>query len=251
MQNRKGEGTSFDGNFGPFASIHADSWLQCDRVRPICGRCRQREQTCSGFPADIGFIFRDENEASQRNSERARREAREGRVPATSFNVLPSQVTREQQPQVSIDALDQGLQLQYPWLNKRALAEVPRPLERDVETQAVDRFFVNWTLYPGNDGVSPGHMHNLYPLYLSAPPGSVLWLAVRALACADMKHESVGDTPFHIKARQYYGATLSRLRVVAHEGQKLANDQVLAAILLIDNFEVPQCYAIFISSGTC
>lgn len=234
----------------PFASIYTDSGMQCDRVRPACGRCAQRGLTCSGFPADLGFIFRDENEAAQRNSERARREPREGQVPAILFNVLPSQETQEQQPQASTDVLDPGLQLQYPWLNDRTLAEVPGPLKEDVETRAVDRFFVNWTLYPGNDGVSPGHMHNLYPLYLSAPPGSVLWLAVRAVACADMRHEDVGDTPFHIKARQYYGAALSRLRVAAHEEQRLANDQVLAAILLIDNFEVPQCYAIFISSGT-
>lgn len=170
-------------------------------------------------------------------------------MPSISFNVLPSQVTQEQQPQSSTDVLDPGLQLQYPWLNEQTLAEVPRSLERDVETRAVDRFFINWTLYPGNDGVSPGHMHNLYPLYLNALPGSVLWLAVRAVAWADMRHESVGDTPFNIKARQYYGAALSRLRVAAYEEQRLANDQVLAAILLIDNFEVPQRYAIFISSG--
>ncbi|KIW26162.1 hypothetical protein, variant [Cladophialophora immunda] len=182
-------------------------------------------------------MFRDENEASQKNSERARREVREGKAPAMSFDVLPSQVLQEQHPQASTHVVEPGLLLQYPWLSDRALAEVPGPLKRDVETRAVARFFVNWTLYPGNDGVVPGHMHDLYPLYLSAPPGSVLWLAVRAVACADMRHESVGDTPFHIKARQYYGAALNGLRVVAHEEHRLASDQVLAAILLIDNFE--------------
>jgi len=224
---------------GPLTSAYTESALQCDRVRPACGRCAQRDLICSGYPADIGFIFRDENEVAQRNSVRARREAREGQVPAFSFDVHPYQVTQERLPQASTGVPDAGLQLQYPWLNDRTLAEVPEPLKGDVEASAVDRFFVNWTLYPGNDGVSPGHMHNLYPLYLSAPPGSVLWLAVRAVACADMRHKSVGDTSFHIKARQYYGAALSRLREIAHGEQRLANDQVLAAILLIDNFEVP------------
>ncbi|KAI9737249.1 MAG: hypothetical protein M1818_005781 [Claussenomyces sp. TS43310] len=211
---------------------------KCDRVRPACGRCVQRGIICSGFPADVDFIFRDENEIAQRNSERARREVRGVQVPVIPLDIIPSQATEESQPQASTDILDPGLRLQYSWLNDRALAEVPGPLKRDLESRAVDRFFVNWTLYPGNDGASPGHMQSLSPLYFNAPPHSVLWLAVWAVACADMKHEIVGDTPFHIKARQYYGAALSRLRVVAQE-QSLVNDQVLAAILLIDDFAVP------------
>lgn len=190
------------------------------------------------MPTDTGYIFRDENARSQRNSERARKEGREAQAPAISFIVQPAQGADEQQPQTPEDDLDPDLKSQYPWLNDRTLAEGLALQKTDAETRAVDRFFVNWTLYPGNEGQSPGHMHHLLPLYRSAPPQSVLWLAVHALACADMRHESVEGIPFNIRARQYYGAALSLLREVAHEGQGLANDQVLAAILLIDNFEV-------------
>ena len=105
-------------------------------------------------------------------------------------------------------------------------------------TRALDRFFVNWTLYPLNDGVSPGYMHDLPMLYLSATPESVLWLAVRAVAFADMKHATVGEIGFYIMARQHYGAALSRIRAAAHEEQELTNDHILAATLLIDNFEI-------------
>jgi hypothetical protein len=38
----------------------------------------------------------------------------------------------------------------------QAFGEVPGPLKRDVETRAVERFFVNWTLHPSNHGVTPG-----------------------------------------------------------------------------------------------
>jgi len=134
--------------------------------------------------------------------------------------------------------IDESLQQQYPWLNERALAEVPEPLKRDLETRAVERFFVNWTLHPSNHGASPGHMHDLPMLYLSAPPDSILWLAVRAVAFADMRNESAGNVPFYIKARQHYGAALNSTRMMIHNQQDLANDRVLSAILLIDNFEL-------------
>ena len=42
---------------------------------------------------------------------------------------------------------------------------------------------------------------------------------------------------------------LLRRRVVAHEQHRLANDQVLAAILLNDKLELSQCYGIFAGSS--
>lgn len=81
-------------------------------------------------------------------------------------------------------------------------------------------------------------MHDLPTLYFSAPPDSILWLAVRAMAFADMRNEDAGDGPFYIKARQHYGAALNRTRMLAHNQQNLASDPILSAILLIDNFEV-------------
>ena len=84
----------------------------------------------------------------------------------------------------------------------------------------------------------PGHMHHIHALYVHAPPASILWLAVRALAYAELKYETISGTPFNIKAREYYGAALHHLRIYASEQHHLVNDQVLAAVLLIDNFEV-------------
>lgn len=76
-------------------------------------------------------------------------------------------------------------------------------------------------------------------LTLSAPPDSILWFAVRAVAFADMRNESAGDVPFYVKARRHYGDALNRMRMIVRDQQDLANDRVLSAILLIDNFEVP------------
>lgn len=82
-------------------------------------------------------------------------------------------------------------------------------------------------------------MYNLPALYSSAAPDSVLWLAVRAIAFADMRNESVQNgIPFYIKARQSYGAALSGIRTIIQDQRAVANDNALAAILLIDGFEV-------------
>ena len=211
-------------------AIRVDDIPQCDQVRPTCGRCIRRRLNCTGLPAETGLIFRDERETAQRNSERARRETSDP-APAFSYDVRPSQSPSEQ-------PLDPSLRLQYSWLSRKMLANVAGPLDKDFGARAVDRFFINWTVYPDNDGVSPGHMHHIHALYVHAPPVSILWLAVRALAYADLKYETVSGTPFNIKAREYYGAALHQLRVYANEQQRLVNDQVLAAVLLIDNFEV-------------
>jgi hypothetical protein len=57
--------------------------------------------------------------------------------------------------------IDQGLVQQYPWLNEPAITEIPEPLQTDLESIAVERFFINWTLYPGNDGTVPGKIFQL------------------------------------------------------------------------------------------
>ena len=86
--------------------------------------------------------------------------------------------------------------------------------------------------------IDVGFMHDLPAFFFDAKPDSVLWLAVRALAFADMRNESAEDAPFSTKARQHYGAALSRMRTMVTDGQELGSDDVLYAMLLVDNFEV-------------
>lgn len=102
----------------------------------------------------------------------------------------------------------------------------------------MDVFFVNWILHPTNDGVSPGHLSNLPELYIRAPVESALWNAIRAMAIADLRHTSHRDVPFYVKARRYYGSVLTRLRSIANDTRMMTEDCTLAALLIIDNFEV-------------
>jgi hypothetical protein len=88
-------------------------------------------------------------------------------------------------------------------------------------------------------------MHDLPTLCLSEPPDSVLGLAVRAVAFADLRNESAGNVPFYIKAQQHYGAALNRMRMIVQNQQDLASDRILSAVLLIDNFEVLPFYHVF------
>lgn len=90
-------------------------------------------------------------------------------------------------------------------------------------------------------------------LYHGAQQYSVLWLAVRAMAFADMRNERAENVPFQVKARQHYGAALTAMRA-AIDGQKdLGDDGMLTAMLLIDHFEVSlrSCAFILRASLTC
>lgn len=198
-----------------------------------------------GSSNDQNIVFLNENQVAERNSRRARKGHRSSsQLPSVTFDVVapeksPSHHSRSPPQTTQTDhAVDPGLRFQYPWLNEQRISQLSHPMTQDPDLRAVDRFFVNWTLYPDNEQISNGHMSNMQDLYISAPPQSVLWLAVRAVAYADMRNELSTGTSFSVKARQFYGAALSRLREVAYQGQNLANDHMLAAILLIDNFEV-------------
>lgn len=111
-------------------------------------------------------------------------------------------------------------------------------MRRDLDTRAIDRLFADWVLFPGNDGLSPGHMHTIPALYHDAVLGSVLWHSVRALAFANIYRARDGDgLSFRIKARRSYGEALRQLRHVVQNEERLNDDRSLAALLLIDCFE--------------
>ncbi|EMC98235.1 hypothetical protein BAUCODRAFT_417190 [Baudoinia panamericana UAMH 10762] len=207
---------------------------RCDFVRPACGRCVQRGLRCHGFP-DEQFIFVDERESAQRNSERARRESRPS-PPTASFEIAPSQPQLQATPWTLSGAEAKQL---YSWLNAQGLAQVPQPLKRDPSARAVDHFFTNWILYPTNDGASTGFMHTLPALYVQSGPDSALGFAIRAIAAADKKHYYDGDTgiSFRTTARRNYGEALTHLRQLAGDAQKITEDCTLATLMLIDAFE--------------
>lgn len=186
----------------------------------------QRGLVCTGYADEFDFIFRNENEAAERNSRRARA-GRGSRALTTPVDLEVFQ-QRRSRTSPGIPKLTYYQRL-YPWLNDSALHEASEPLRRDIESRAVDRLFVNWTLYPCNEGMSAGYMHDLLRLFQGAPPDSILWLIVRATAFADMRqYRTTDNVSFATMALQHYGASLRRLRTLAADEQDLANDRVLA-----------------------
>ena len=130
---------------------------------------------------------------------------------------------------------DGDLRKLYYWLNAASLTDSSTLLRRDMQTRAIERFFLDWTLHPSNDGRSPGYMRDLPALYSSAQPGTILWHAVRAIAFAGLRDHDSGS--FAVKARESYGLALTRMRLLSDDGSKLVEDRILAALLLIDAFE--------------
>lgn len=222
-------------------SINSDSQpLKCDRGRPVCGRCAQRNLDCTGLSSNTGYLFLNENDTARRNSQRARGEG--GNVVDIPLNLNLDQAQAmppdEQHQALTYDERSREcLQITCPWLTQRALASIPEPLRRSVEDRAVERFFTNWVLFPGRNG-TPGHMANLPVLFYGASADSVLAHAVRTVAFADVKHTYDRGISFSLRARHAYGAALSGIRGITELESEMASDEAFAALLLIDSFEV-------------
>ena len=126
---------------------------------------------CAGLSADVDFMFRSENDVAQRNSERARKVQKSICAYSIPFDEAPVLATKEIEGaprQTDID--NSGLQYQYPWLNDHTLATIPKSMTIDLDTRAVDRYFIDWTLYPRNDSLlSRVHAHHSSPLPQRSP----------------------------------------------------------------------------------
>ncbi|KAK4506401.1 hypothetical protein PRZ48_000131 [Zasmidium cellare] len=217
----------YDGAFLNYVTQRLD---HCDLARPVCGRCAKRGTSCNGYQAAGSFTFRDETARAQRLSRRARGQPEES-PPIAAETVLQY----ESPPELS-DLSAPDLQTRYPWLNEKALANLPAQVKWSGETLAIENFFANWAAYPTD--LSPGYMHHLPSLYEKAAHNSVLALAVRAVAFADMKRLNNGNQEYELKGLQNYAAAITRLRTVVKEASDFDDDQILAALLLIDAFEV-------------
>lgn len=115
------------------------------------------------------------------------------------------------------------------WLKTNV--EVPRNLRKDLDTRVVDTFFKSWIMHPCNHDITPGHLQDLPAIYHRSLPGTSSRLAIEALAYADVPG-------YEVKARSRYGAALARVRDDISDEEKAKRDAVLAALLIIDNYEV-------------
>lgn len=86
-------------------------------------------------------------------------------------------------------------------------------------------------MHPCNHNISPGHLQDLPNIYHQSLPGTSSRLAIEALAYADMPG-------YEAKARSRYGAALARVRDVINDEERAKRDALLAALLIIDNYEV-------------
>ena len=194
----------------------------------MCDRCTRRGTQCDGYHDEGSYTFRDETVRAKQLSQRARKET-EDEVLIHDLDLDPSTGESSGDPVVDINAL----QAQFPWLNERALAVLPARIKQDVETRAIELFFANWIVYPNE--LSPGYMHHLPLLYEKTAPGSVLHLSLRALAFADV---SSAGREYALKGFKSYAAAIARLRVIVQAPANVEDDETLAALLLIDAFEV-------------
>lgn len=193
--------------------------------RPRCARCDRRHIACYGYQQETEFIFRDEREKARSASQRARTQLGQRRT-----RIIDGVSVGESQCPDPVAFLKHRL-----WLTK---ASLPRTLSSPLEERASCALFFDWTMNPSNEGISPGYMDLIRPFYNAQPPGSLLRVAVEALAFANIQSLTVTNCDFACLARIKYGESLMLLRsAIRFKGFQL-EDHELAAVFVVDIFEV-------------
>lgn len=118
-----------------------------------------------------------------------------------------------------------------PWLKREAVAKIPRSITGNLDARVVDYYFSRWIIQPCNHRLSPGHLQDLPVLYEQSLPGTALRLSIEACGYGEFRGQQ-------LKARSKYGAALGRIRELIFDINQSTRDSVLAALLIIDNFEV-------------
>lgn len=191
------------------------------------------------------LVFRNQNQAAQQGSERARQEIRRKRPEVIPLRLAASSSAStllHAPASLASEVPDTQPHEHYRGLRDREIAVLPQPIARDPGTRAVERFFIDWTSLSRHDGVAAGHEHDVPNLYSNANPDSILWFAARAMAFAHVNRRGlIKDSS---SALHLYGEALAGLRSLTFDGYAFANDDVLAGLLLVDAFEVSSSFFI-------
>lgn len=106
----------------------------------------------------------------------------------------------------------------------------------------MERFFVDWIMYPScADNSCPGYLSSTPEMYHATDASPFFLWTVRALACSNGRGGRNSDgTSLDIQAQTYYGNAIHRLRdlIATVPPGDLVQDSIVTAILLLDNWEL-------------
>ncbi|QIW94830.1 hypothetical protein AMS68_000348 [Peltaster fructicola] len=209
---------------------------KCDLERPTCGRCKRLKQRCTGYTADSDFVFRNENNVAQRNSERARKRSSNASI---ALAIRPSTSKKASPPvqRTFIDISDEITQAELAYFREEAHMTIPPSIDKPLVDRAVDRWFLDWVYIPADKGRAAGPLMLIPGLYISSPDQSTFRTTVQALAYAHLQGHKDGDQPLHVKATATYGLALARMKDEIANDRNLSDIRLLSALLMLDHFE--------------
>lgn len=195
---------------------------------------------CTGYTAEVDFIFRSENVTAARNSKRARLAVRKRSAPSSTRSVSDGKQSSASVSSISGDTPNNHHSSDeeelWPDFDIADETPVPASVSTPVIDRAVHRYFEDWIITPTRQGRQPGHMIHAIALYLSADSKSTYRTAIQACAYAHLQFEN--DGAFANKARSTYGKALMCMKDEIADKYKVHDDRLLAAVLLLDGFEV-------------
>ena len=118
-----------------------------------------------------------------------------------------------------------------------ATGTIPPPLPTDWHGQAISMFSQDYVVTSRTSIFDTGYLQIVPSLYASEKEMSALSQAVSAVALTSVAHRTRLDR-LSAQARQRYGLALKLLREAMSDQKMVKSDSCLAAILLLDFYEV-------------
>jgi hypothetical protein len=194
---------------------------QCDEKTPGCSYCIKIKQKCPGYEGKFDVAWRDQTAVARKHVERRIRATEHARSREDSFERILTPEMR----------MPSGLYFSSPR---------PGPTPRspgDPEEFALSFFFAVYASPTTNPLDTREHLDFLAPLYPRTGPHSTLSLSTMALAsCLYMAWKSQRpDAPL---SRSPYLRAVSAMKEQITQADTCANDEILLAVLLLQQYEV-------------
>lgn len=195
------------------------TFLKCDKIQPICGRCERLRASCSYRESDP---FRSQNEVAETNVQR--------RLLKTSTSV---------QTQPVRDCIDESVLARHALMIDSCswLRDIPASLSVSLNDQANDIFFSNYILHPCNHGLSPGYLERLPELLSASEKRSTLECCCSAASLAYLAVVSQ-QNDIKIRAHQTYQRALTALNKSITTPADVSSNRIVTALLVVDFFDM-------------
>ena len=186
--------------------------LQCDEIRPTCGRCVRSARVCSGYSDGLDLVLRPQNDIVVAHSRRR------DNAFSRSKDSTPNRRSTSHSP----------------------VSDIAAPIAESKDAHALSFFFSTYVLYHRETQADRGYLELLPYICTNLKSESHLSLALAASShlLFDKHQLRLRNMENHVSP--YHAKALQATRLALHSPSESMTDELLMTICLLGFYEVCQ-----------